>query len=69
MVHPLLKAVPRNRQFWVADGRSLRNLEELALALQDMDETTFRKITSDLELEMVKLEARERGESGDMFYT
>jgi len=43
MVHPLLKAVPRNRQFWVADGRSLRNLEELALALQDMDETTFRR--------------------------
>ncbi|MBI2666651.1 hypothetical protein HYX13_03505 [Candidatus Woesearchaeota archaeon] len=43
MVHPLLKAVSSHNQFWVADGRSLKNLEELAGALQDMDETTFRQ--------------------------
>lgn len=43
MVHPLLKEVLSRNQFWVADGRSLKNLEDLALALQDMDETTFRQ--------------------------
>ena len=43
MAHPLLKNVPSRNEFWLADGRSLKNLKELALALQDMDETTFRR--------------------------
>ena len=43
MAHSLLKNVPSRNEFWLADGTSLKNLKELALALQDMDETTFRR--------------------------
>ena len=34
--------VPEDKLFWLSDGRALRNLEELSLALKDMNEEVFR---------------------------
>lgn len=37
-----LQNVPEDKVFWCADGRVLKNLDELASALSDMSEETFR---------------------------
>jgi len=37
-----LDNVPRAKVFWCHDGRVLQSLEELAAALRDMPEETFR---------------------------
>ena len=34
--------VPEDKRFWCQDGRALRNLQELQVALKDMTEETFR---------------------------
>lgn len=38
----ILGNVPEDKVFWVNDGRTLRNLQELSLALANMNEETFR---------------------------
>jgi hypothetical protein len=38
----MLADVPPEKRFWVADGRYLKNLEELAAALMQMSPETFR---------------------------
>ncbi len=42
MAQRWLADVPADKQFWVQDGRSLKNLAELAAALKEMSEETFR---------------------------
>jgi len=37
-----LADVPQDKVFWCQDGRVLKNLEELAVALREMSEETFR---------------------------
>lgn len=37
-----LADVPQDKQFWCADGRTLKNLSELQAALGDMSQDTFR---------------------------
>ena len=34
--------VPEDKRFWCQDGRALKNLQELQVALKDMTEETFR---------------------------
>ena len=38
----LLGDVPEDKRFWCQDGRALRNLQELQVALKDMTDETFR---------------------------
>ncbi len=37
-----LADVPQEKQFWCSDGRVLKNLPELKVALEQMGEETFR---------------------------
>ena len=37
-----LSDVPEDKRFWCQDGRALKNLPELQVALKDMTEETFR---------------------------
>jgi hypothetical protein len=37
-----LNEVPQEYQFWLKDGTTIRNVEQLAEALSNMDEDTFR---------------------------
>ena len=39
--YPLVNA-PEENLFWVCDGRVLRNIKDLAIALQEMSEETYR---------------------------
>jgi hypothetical protein len=41
-VKNILGSVPDEKNFWVNDGRVLRNLKDLSVALVDMDEDTFK---------------------------
>jgi hypothetical protein len=38
--------VPEDKYFWCHDGRALKNLPELQVALKDMTEETFRHHTT-----------------------
>lgn len=38
----MLADVPQEKQFWCSDGRFLKNLAELAAALGEMSDETFR---------------------------
>ena len=42
-----LADVPQEKQFWCSDGRVLRNLSELATALREMGNETFRHHSSE----------------------
>ena len=42
-----LADVPQEKRFWCADGRFLANLSQLAAALKDMSDGTFRQHTSE----------------------
>ncbi len=37
-----LADVPQEKRFWCSDGRALKNLSELEVALQEMKEEAFR---------------------------
>ncbi len=37
-----LRDAPPDKVFWCSDGRVMKNLDELVVALQDMTEETFR---------------------------
>jgi hypothetical protein len=37
-----LGEVPPEKKFWCHDGRIMKNLQELAVALEEMNEATFR---------------------------
>ena len=39
--------VPQDRQFWCSDGRILKNLPELRVALEQMTDETFRYHSND----------------------
>ncbi len=41
MAKSWLGDVPANKRFWCYGGRTLKNLEELAIALAEMSEETF----------------------------
>ena len=38
----MLGDVPQDKRFWCSDGRVLKNLPELEVALKEMSEETFR---------------------------
>jgi len=40
-IKPRLADAPDEKRFWLADGRYLKNLDELAAALRDMSAETF----------------------------
>ena len=42
-----LADVPQEKQFWCSDGRVLRNLSELAAALSEISDETFRHHSSE----------------------
>ncbi len=42
MAQKLLGDVPVDKPFWSQDGRTLKNLQELAAALKEMSDETFR---------------------------
>jgi hypothetical protein len=42
-----LADVPEGKQFWCVDGRTLKNLPELAASLEQMSEDTFRTHSND----------------------
>lgn len=42
IVEERLANVPQGKQFWCSDGRELKNLTELKVALEEMSEETFR---------------------------
>jgi hypothetical protein len=39
--------VPQGKQFWCQDGRVLKRLPQLGVALKQMDEETFRRYSSE----------------------
>jgi len=43
-----LADVSQDKQFWCSDGRVLKNLPELKLALEQMSEETFRYHSSEM---------------------
>ncbi len=42
MAQKLLGDVPADKPFWCQDGRTLKNLQELEVALKEMSDETFR---------------------------
>jgi len=42
-----LADVPQEKRFWCSDGRVLKSLPELGVALKQMDEETFRHHSSE----------------------
>jgi alpha-amylase len=47
VIHTFLQDVPEDKMFWCVDGRVFRNLRELAAALKDMSDETFRYHVND----------------------
>jgi len=43
----IIKSVPHKHEFVLADGRRLKNLKELALALSDMADDVFKHHVND----------------------
>jgi len=41
-MNKIFEDVPQEKAFWVSDGRYIRNIYELAQALDDMKEKTFK---------------------------
>jgi len=44
----MLGNVPQDKQFWCSDGRVLKSLPELEVALREMSEETFRNHSSEV---------------------
>jgi hypothetical protein len=42
IVEERLADIPQEKQFWCSDGRVFKNLSELAAALREMSDETFR---------------------------